>query len=108
MEKKRGSVEAIKKIIALGRKISVSDMAEITDVVKAAGGSLVAVDPDDEWCGNGRFRFPWPIPNPPEFQKVLDMLVSKYINHEVLINGVPNPDVIHLNVSRQIGRQTIR
>jgi hypothetical protein len=108
MEKQRGSVEAIKKIIELGKKISVSDMAEITDVVTAAGGSLVAVDPDGDWCGTGKFRFKWPIPKPKEFEKFLDTLVSKYINLEVLINGIPYPDVIHINVSRQIGRQTGR
>lgn len=108
MEKQRGSVEAIKKIVELGKKISVPEMAEVTDTVMAAGGSLVAVDPDGDWCGTGKFRFKWPPPKPKDFEKVLDALVSKYINFEILINGIPQPDVIYINVSRKIGRETAR
>jgi hypothetical protein len=104
MEKQRGSVEAIKKIIKLGKRISVDEMAEITDAVRGAGGALVSVEPDDDWCGNGVFHFRLPFPKPNEFVKVLEILVSKYINHEVLINGIPNPEIIQLRVSRQIGR----
>jgi hypothetical protein len=104
MEKQRGSVEAIKKIVELGKKISVDEMIEIANIVTVAGGSLVAVDPDGDWCGTGKIRFKWPPPKPKEFDKFLDTLVQRYINFEILINGIPWPDVIQINVSRQIGR----
>lgn len=103
MEDNRGSEAAITKIVRLGQSISVAEMAKISEMVTAAGGSLVAVDADDDRCGNGRLRFKWP-PKKDQFQHLLDHLVSSHINFEVLINGIPVPEEILINASRRITR----
>lgn len=103
MEKRRGSVEAIKEVVNMGTKISVNEMATLAETAEAAGGFLAEVDPDGDWCGNGRFPFPWP-PKQNEFLKFLDILVQRRINFEVLINGIPAPKDILVQVSRQAHR----
>jgi len=35
------------------------------------------------------------------------MLVAEYINHEILINGIPAPEYIVINVSRKIGMEKV-
>jgi len=100
MEKKtRGSEAAIAEMLKLSRGISVKEMSKLADVAKTAGGLLVAVDGDDDWCGNGRFRFKWP-PKKEEFVKFLDVLVNLHIDFETLINGTPKPDEVVINASR--------
>jgi hypothetical protein len=103
MEDTRGSEAALAKIAKLGQRISIAEMAKISDMVTAAGGSLVAVDPDGDWCGTGRLRIKWP-PKKAEFQVLLDHLVQSRINFEVLINGIPVPEEILVNASRRITR----
>ncbi|TVL96015.1 MAG: hypothetical protein CV082_08755 [Candidatus Brocadia sp. BL1] len=105
METRRGSIEAIKEIVRLGNRISVDEMAKISDMALALDGSITSVDPDGDWCGTGRIRFKWPPKKNEEFIKLLDHLVRSRINHEVLINGIPAPDHIIINVSRQIGQR---
>lgn len=104
MNKPRGSIGAIKKIVEFGNRISIEEMASISDMANSLGGGLVSVDPDDDWCGNGRIRIPWPPKQSERFIKMLDTLADRWINYEVLINGIPVPDYIVINVSRQIGR----
>lgn len=99
MSDARGSVAAIKQIVKLGQRISVPEMAKVSDLAGAAGGALVSVDPDGDWCGTGRLRIKWP-PKRNEFQDLLDHLVESRINFEVLINGIPVPEEILVNVSR--------
>jgi hypothetical protein len=100
----RGSAKAITEIVKRGTRISVQDMVKVAARAEAAGGALVSVDPDGDWCGTGRIHIKWPPPKRDEFQKLLDYLVSESINHEILINGIPVPDWVIVNVSRQIGR----
>lgn len=104
MEKSRGSAKAIQEIIKLGKKISIEDMAMITEMAETVGGSLSAVDPDGDWCGTGHFRIKWPVPKPDVFLKMVDQLVAKRIDFEVLINGVPVPEEILMKVSRHMQR----
>lgn len=104
MEKVRGSSKVIKDIVKLGGRISVSDMAAVAETAEAAGGALVSVtgyDGDDDWCGNGRIILKWP-PKRAEFYKLMDLLVDKRINLEVLINGIPVPHEVMINVSRRL------
>ena len=96
----RGSANAINEIIKLGHRITAVEMATITERAEVAGGSLVAVDPDGDWCGTGQLHFKWPIPKRDEFLKFLETLVEMRINHEVLINGIPAPRDILVKVSR--------
>lgn len=99
MKKERGSIEAIKEIVSIGKTISIEEMADIRDAAVAAGGELIAIEPDGDGCGAGTIRFPWP-PKPEEFMKVLNVLVEKRMPPRILINGIPWPDYITLNVSR--------
>jgi hypothetical protein len=101
MAVKKGSAEAIKEIVKLGRRISVPEMIDIDKAATTAGGAITSIEPDDDWCGTGRIHFPYPIPKREEFLKLLDHLAAKRINFEVLINGIPVPDHIIMNVSRQ-------
>ncbi len=103
MEDKRGSAEAIKQIVEIGRRISVKEMSEVAGFAAAAGGSLVAIEGDDDWCGTGRLRFKWP-PKRNEFVAFLDKLVAARINLEILINGIPDPEEITVQIGRGIGR----
>ncbi len=98
----RGSDAAITEIVKLGQRISVKEMAKISDMAAAAGGTLVAVEPDGDWCGTGRLRIKWPPPKRAEFEKMLDYLVHSHIDFEVLINGIPVPEEILINASRRI------
>lgn len=100
VEKQRGSTRAIADIIKLGTKIKPEEMAMITEKAEAAGGSLVALEPDGDWCGTGRIHFPWPPKKSDDFIAFLDILVRLRINHEVLINGIPAPHEILVNVRR--------
>ncbi len=105
MCKSRGSVEAIKEVVNMGTRISVDEMASIAKIAEAAGGYLASVDPDDDWCGNGRLPIPWPPKRQEMFFKLLDRLVDLRINYEVLINGIPAPEEIVIQVTRrQFGR----
>jgi hypothetical protein len=106
MEKVRGSSRAIADIVKLGAHISVPEMEAIAEIADSAGGALVSVtgyDDDDDWCGNGRIILKWP-PKKDEFFTLLNFLVDKRINHEVLINGIPVPREVMINVSRRLGR----
>ena len=100
MEKQRGSAEAIRKVIKYGNRISVDEMASIADVAHALGGGLVSVDAEDDWCGTGRIKVPWP-PKKDGFLEMLISLAELRINFEVLINGVPNPEEIVMVLHRQ-------
>jgi len=97
----RGSDAAISKIMKTGTRISVSEVSKLASLATAAGGSLIAVDPDGDWCGNGQMRFKWP-PKRAEFEKLLDELVVSRINFEVLVNGIPVPDEILVNATRRV------
>ena len=105
----RGSSKAIAEIVKLGRRISVEEMGDIAKFAESAGGKLVSVssyDDDDDWCGNGTIHFPWPRP-PKEWGnmiRMLDSFAEKRINYEVLINGIPVPDHIAMDVFRGIRR----
>jgi hypothetical protein len=90
---------AISKIVKMGQHIQVAEMAKIAELAKAAGGSLTSVEPDGDWCGTGRFRVKWP-PKKDQLIIWLDELVQNRINFEVLINGIPVPEEILVNVSR--------
>ncbi len=103
LEEQRGSAKAIAEIIKLGNRISIKEMANITEAAVVAGGSLVSVEPDDDWCGNGRLHFKWP-PKRNEFMDFLNLLAEYRINYEVLINGVPPEKAIVVQVSRDLNR----
>ena len=104
MKKDRGSVEALKKITALGNKIHVKEMAAIGKMAESFDGQLVAVEAhDDDWCGTGRIILPWPPKPDRRLVKFFDELVNRRINFEVLINGIPVPREVIINVSRQVG-----
>jgi len=102
MIEQRGSVEAIRKIVELGSKISINEMANISEMANSLGGRLVAVDGDDDWCGTGRVIIPWPPKDPEGFVGFLDGLAKYWINYEVLINGITAPDYIVVDVSRMM------
>jgi hypothetical protein len=105
MEKVRGSAKVIGEIVKMGARISVQEMEAISEAASAAGGSLVAVtayDDGDDWCGTGRIILKWP-PKRDEFFRFLNHLVEQRINYEVLINGIPVPIEIMINVSREFG-----
>lgn len=104
MDEQRGSLEAIREIVKLGSRISVEEMAQLTRMAAPLGGGLVMVDGDDDWCGTGRIRIPWPPKKPDEFVRFLDNLANRWINYEVLINGIPAPDYIIVDVHRMMGR----
>jgi len=103
MEEPRGSEAAIAKIVKLSQGISIAEIARISEMATAAGGSLVAVDVDGDWCGTGRLRLKWP-PKKAEFQSLLDHLVQSRVNFEVLINGIPVPEEILVNATRRFAR----
>ncbi len=100
VDRERGSVAAIKELVKIGDRISVEEMSNIVQAGEAAGGALLSIDSDGEWCGMGRFRFKWPPRVSGEFVEFLDGLVDRRINFEVLINGIPAPDEIMVKVSR--------
>lgn len=97
---KRGSLKAIQEIVQIGSRISANEMNEVAELAAAANGSLIGVDGDDDWCGNGRLRFKWPPKKNDQFIAMLDKLVKLRLNFEVLINGIPNPEEIMLHVHR--------
>jgi len=103
----RGSAKAIAEAVKRGAKISVQEMAKIAAKAEAAGGYLAAVDPDGDWCGTGRIHIKWPVPKKEELMSLFEMLVAEYINHEILINGIPAPEYIVINVSRKIGMEKV-
>lgn len=100
MNKKRGSEAAIAEIVRMSKGISVSQMATLAELATNAGGRLMAVSAgdDDDWCGNGRIILKWP-PKQKEFYHLFNTLVEMRINYEVLINGIPVPDEIMINVN---------
>lgn len=106
MERARGSEEAIRQIIKIGNRIGVEEMVAINKEALAAGGRLSSINSydDGDWCGNGRIVFPFPLPEPDHFMSFLEYLVRTRINSEILINGLPVPIEIAINVSRSIGR----
>jgi len=104
MKSERGSSRAIAEIVKLGKRISVKEMDDIAKLAEKAGGNLVSVASydDDDWCGNGIIRFPWPRP-PKDWGnmiRMLDLFAERRINYEVLINGIPVPDHIAMEVFR--------
>ncbi len=105
MQMTKSTVDAIREIIKLGDRINVEEMASVSEIAEAAGGTLASVDPDDERCGNGKIRFPWPPKDHELFFKFINTLVEYRLNTEILINGIPAPDFLVVNISRQIGRQ---
>ena len=98
----RGSASAISEIVKMGTRISAKEMAAIATSAQTAGGTLKAVEVDDDWCGNGRIHFPWPPKKNADFLKFCDKLVAQRINFEVLVNGIPVPDEIMVTVSRRL------
>ena len=102
----RGSEAAISEVLRLSRGIPVKEMSALVDKASLAGGQLVAVDGDDDWCGNGRFKFKWP-PKKLELADFLEKLVTERLEFEVLINGIPVPDEIMINAGNRL-RQKIR
>lgn len=102
----RGSQKAIAELIKKRAAISVSEMADIAVLAEKAGGALTAVSAsdDDDGCGTGRLRFKWPPPKRTELLSVLEGLVERHIGFEVLINGIPVPDEVLVNISRTYGR----
>ena len=100
MGEPRGSVEAIKKIVELGGKIGIDEMAQIGEMAEMSGGRLVWADGEDDWCGTGRIIIKWPPPEPKPFISLLDFLAQNWINWEVLINGQPVPDYLVMDVRR--------
>jgi hypothetical protein len=104
MEPTKSTAAALAEIVKLSKGISVEEMAKLADVAQAAGGGIVGVDPDGDWCGTGRFKFKWPPPKPHEFERFLDVLVDSRIHLDILINGVPVPDEILVRVAKQAAR----
>lgn len=101
--RERGSAKAIAELIRMRGKISHAEMADIAKAAKAAGGALVSVtgfEGDDDWCGTGRIILKWP-PRQDEFYKLLDHFVVSRLNWEVLINGIPVPEELMIDVSRR-------
>jgi hypothetical protein len=105
MSTQRGSVEAIKKMIDYGSRISVDEMASIAEMANALGGGLVAVEPDDDWCGTGKIIFKWPPKDEKLFIQLLDRFAQARINYEVLINGIPDPYEVVFTIHRGELRQ---
>jgi hypothetical protein len=104
MKEERGSKAAIAEILRIGKKISVDEMAGISKMAEEAGGLLVSVaasEDDDDWCGNGIIRFPWPPPKREALFILLEKLVEMRVNWEVLINGTPVPLEVMVQVSRR-------
>jgi hypothetical protein len=90
----------IGRIVKQGPRISLAEMTQVAELAKAAGGGLVAVDGDGDWCGTGRIRVKWPPK--PGFNNLVEQLVQMRINFEVLVNGIPVPEEILINASRRI------
>jgi hypothetical protein len=107
MEATKSMAAALAEIVKLSRGIGVEEMAKVAEVASAAGGTIVGLDPDGDWCGTGRIRFKWP-PKRTEFEEFLNVLVASRIHLDILINGIPVPDEILVAVSRQAARTAAR
>lgn len=108
MEPTKSTAAALAEIVKLSKGIRVEELAKLADVAAAAGGAIVGLDPDGDWCGTGRFKFKWPPPKRPEFERFLDLLVSNRIHLDILINGIPVPDEILVQVAKQAARLQAR
>ncbi len=108
MEPTKSTAAALAEIVKLSKGISVDEMAKLAEVAHAAGGAIVGVDPDGDWCGTGHFKFKWPPPKRPEFERFLDVLVSSRVHLDILINGIPVPDEILVQIARQAARVQAR
>lgn len=102
----RGSVEGIRKVMQYGTRIGVEEMASIGEMAEALGGGLMAVEPDDDWCGTGKIIIKWPPKDERLFIQMLDKFAQARINYEVLINGVPAPYEVVYTIHRGELRQT--
>jgi len=98
----KARVNELRDLVKSNRGIKVSELAEIATAAEAHGGSLVAVtaaDPDGDWCGTGRIRFKWP-PKPGGLGPLIDSIISKGIGGHIIINGIPHPEEILIDLSR--------
>jgi len=107
MQTTKGTAAAIQEIVKLGKSFAVAEMATLAEAAEKAGGTVAGIEVDDDRCGNGRFIFKWP-PKGTEFQHFLDLLVRSRTHLDILINGIPVPDEILLQVSRQASRAFTR
>lgn len=102
MEERGSAAHALAEILTRSGRFTAKEMENLAEAAGQAGGGLVAVDVDGDWCGTGRFRFKWPPPKPKEFSTLLDRFVKDRIHFAVLINGIPWPDELLIDVSRRM------
>jgi len=98
----KARVSELRDLVKSSRGIKVTELAEIATAAEAQGGGLVAVtagDPDGDWCGTGRIRFKWP-PRPGTLGSLIDSIINKGIGGHIIINGLPHPDEILIDLSR--------
>jgi hypothetical protein len=97
----------LRELVKASRGIRLTELAEITVATEERGGQLVgvtAVDPDGNWCGTGRLRFPWP-PKHGSVGSLIDSLLKMGIGGHIIINGTPVPEEILINIARGSGAQ---
>jgi hypothetical protein len=103
----KARIQELRELVKNNRGIKISELAEIATAAEAQGGSLVAVsaaDPDGDWCGTGRIRFKWP-PKPGTLGSLIDSIINKGIGGHIIINGIPHPEEVLIDLSRgSVGR----
>lgn len=101
-ENAKTRINQLRDLVKTSRGISVAELAEISVTAEEHGGQLVAVagyEPGDDWCPTGRIRFKWP-PKKGTLGSLIDSLINKGIGGHIIINGIPVPDEVMLEISR--------
>ena len=99
-------VSELRDLVKMSRGIKTSELADIATAAEQQGGQLVSVtaaDPDGDWCGTGRIRFKWP-PRGGSLGALLDSLINKGIGGNIIINGIPHPEEVLIDLTRGAGR----
>jgi hypothetical protein len=103
----KARVAELRDLVKRSRGIGIDELAEISVSAESHGGNLVGVtafDPDGDWCGTGRFRFKWP-PRSGSLSSFIDAIINKGIGGNIIINGIPHPEEVLIDVARGAGRR---
>jgi hypothetical protein len=92
----------LSEIAKKSRGISYDELVRISSLAEKMGGALVDIaEPDDDWCGTGVVKIPFPGgPKHIDIGDLINYLTNARINYEVIINGIPVPDEVIITARR--------